>query len=186
MCWSCFRLFFFGGCFSRFEIDHIFFRYSATFPSAWHLVDVNFLHFGKVSHSWSRQSFSLSLITWTCFCNFIMLWCLHWRLSCRCFVIRSCCLFLSLSISVDLENRMAYRSNVVVIKLDCWDLASGGWRDLCNELICEYFAQILVLKMNSELLTSSTLSPTFTNHCLIVASFVPSPRSGNFTFTLAK
>jgi hypothetical protein len=39
------------------------------------LIDIDAFHLGVVSHSWSRQRFSLSLITWTSLCQFILIRC---------------------------------------------------------------------------------------------------------------
>lgn len=64
-------------CFAGLEVNKVFLGNSASFASAWHLVDVDVFLFGVVSHSWSRQCFSVlrrSLITWSCFHNFVVFW----------------------------------------------------------------------------------------------------------------
>jgi hypothetical protein len=98
-------------------------------------------------------------------------------------------LFLSLlTIGFDLKNGMADWRDVIGDKLDGSDFTGGCRWNLGDKLVGEDFAQIIILSQRSRhpKPTSLTVSPTFTNHSLIVASFVPSPRSGSMILMFAK
>lgn len=95
---------------------------------------------------------------------------------------------LSTVIFLNSHNSVSNRANSIIVEVNWPDNSRGSRRNLRHKFVSEHLAQVLILTQKNKIyvneLTSSTRWPTFTRISLMVASLVPSPRSGNLMLTI--
>ena len=85
----------------------------------------------------------------------------------------------------NLNESSADETNIIALVIDALDHTVVGRGDLGDQLVGEHLADVVVLSSHEldRSLTSLIFWPSLTNHSLMVASFVPSPKSGRFIRT---
>ena len=137
------------------KCEYVSLCHSTILSSTWNLVDIDSLRLGNVPNSWSRQGFSTStdLITWRCSCDLIFDLILNWNLirleRLRCLQRRGWFsrlnFFGTLPLFFDLDDDVTDSNDIIVTVIHCCDFSSCRRWNLGDKLICEYFAQVLIL-----------------------------------------
>ena len=179
-------------CFALFSVANVV-NYvglcdTAVFSCRGNIVDIDALLLCNVAHSGSRQwLIYIMIVNSSVLLTFFVLSCwglsstsLRWLLGC---LFGSGHFYWFAIVELNSQNCMSDSANRVVFEVDLFDYATCSWRNLGDKFVSENFAQVFVLlaDLAQQKFTSSTRYPTLTRISLIVASLVPSPKSGSET-----